>query len=283
VTVPAGTVPAGTVRTLYSTHPDDYSSLPQAELAARFVLPGPAPGQRAAFAQTHDDRMLTGHLRPAGEQIPLAGPASPGRGLLDGREAALVCVDGQGEVNAGDQRFTLGPRDIAYIGLGESPVCVGGADVLFFLVSTPAHRCYRSRLIRADEVAAEALGRRSHAKQRVTRKYLHSRGMPACQLTLGITDLLDGNVWHTMPCHLHDNRTELYMYFGLPADERVLHLMGKPGEVRTLFVRNLESVICPPWSVHAGAGTVSYSFVWAMSGTNRDFDDIDRLPLSSLG
>jgi 4-deoxy-L-threo-5-hexosulose-uronate ketol-isomerase len=271
------------MRTLYSTHPDDYSSLSQAELATRFVISGLGSDERMKFAQTHDDRLMVGHLRPAGAEIPLVGAASPWPQLLEGREAAIICIDGQGDVNVGDRRITLRPRDVAYIGLDEIQLSVGGEDAVFFLVSAPAHRSYPSRLIRVAEVAPEMLGRKSHAKQRVTRKYLHSQGMPSCQLTLGITDLFEGNVWHTMPCHLHDNRTELYMYFGLPVDERVLHLMGKAGEVRTLFVKNMESVVCPPWSIHAGVGTRSYSFVWAMSGTNRDFDDIDRLPLASLG
>jgi len=104
----------------------------------------------------------------------------------------------------------------------------------------------------------------------------------SCQVVMGVTTLHPGSMWNTMPGHTHDRRMEAYLYFDLPADARVVHLMGEPTETRHLIVADREAVISPSWSLHSGVGSASYSFVWAMAGENQSFDDMDGVAISDL-
>ena len=99
---------------------------------------------------------------------------------------------------------------------------------------------------------------------------------------MGMTLLEPENVWNTMPCHTHDRRMEVYLYFDMDEDSTVFHLMGEPKETRHIVVRNEEAVISPSWSIHSGVGTGSYSFIWGMVGENKTFTDMDNVPMKQL-
>jgi len=114
------------------------------------------------------------------------------------------------------------------------------------------------------------------------RKYIHQDGIASCELAAGITTLAEGSVWNTMPCHTHERRTEIYLYFGLPDDARVVHLCGRPDATRSLILADREAVISPPWSVHTGAGTAPYRFVWSTGGENLAYNDMDLVETRTL-
>jgi 4-deoxy-L-threo-5-hexosulose-uronate ketol-isomerase len=213
---------------------------------------------------------------PDGRSLGLPVPQQlRAQNFLDRRELAVVCLAGSGTVTAGDAKHPMGPRDVLYVGRGTPGVTFDGADARFYLVSTPAHAEHPTALAKRDEVEAMHLGDQAHANVRTIRKYIHADGVASCQLVLGITDLAEGSVWNTMPCHTHERRTEVYLYFGLDSSERVLHLCGQPDATRSIIVANEQVVISPPWSVHCGAGTSNYTFVWAMGGENVAYDDME--------
>ena len=156
----------------------------------------------------------------------------------------------------------------------------GGA--VFYLVSAPAHLAHPTTLIRKAEAQTALIGDRAASSQRTLRKYVHDQGVASCELALGITTIEPGSVWNTMPCHTHDRRTECYLYFALPEVERVVHIAGQPGQTKSMIIANQQAVISPPWSVHFGAGTTSYKFVWSTAGENLAYNDMDPVATTDL-
>ena len=99
---------------------------------------------------------------------------------------------------------------------------------------------------------------------------------------MGMTTLLPGNVWNTMPSHTHERRMEVYFYFEVAPDQCVFHMMGQGQETRHIVMHNEEAVISPSWSIHSGVGTAAYTFIWGMCGENQDFDDMDHIATADL-
>ena len=188
--------------------------------------------------------------------------------------ANLVSVDADGE------RFDVGPLDVLYLPMGTRDVSVSGTGRVY-LVSAPAHRRTAAALASRDEVVAVELGSAEQSNHRTIRKYVHADGIESNQLVLGITTLEPGSVWNTMPPHVHNRRTEVYLYDGLGQDVAV-HLMGEPGRTRQLLLHDGDVVVSPPWSIHCASATSAYSFVWAMAGENQSFDDMDSAPVTTL-
>lgn len=261
------------MKRLWSTHPDDLPGLDADALRKRFVVSDLfAPGEiRLAYA--HDDRIIVGGAVTAGEPLELRAPAEiRADEFLDRRELGLVGLDGVVTVQADGESWQVETHDVLYLPCGTKSVTLSGTGTVY-LVSSPAHRRTSARLATRDEVAAVHLGSPDEANQRTIRKYVHADGIESNQLVLGITTLEAGSVWNTMPPHVHDRRTETYFYDGL-GDAVLVHLMGQPSNTRQLFLHNRDVVVSPPWSIHSGAATAAYSFVWAMAGENIDYGDV---------
>jgi 4-deoxy-L-threo-5-hexosulose-uronate ketol-isomerase len=150
-------------------------------------------------------------------------------------------------------------------------------NTLFYFNSAPAHHSYPTKKVSLEEAETVEMGALENSNHRIIRKLLINSVVKTCQLQMGLTELQPGSVWNTMPAHTHDRRMEVYLYFNLPEDQVVSHFMGEPQETRHLFVRNNQAVISPPWSIHSGAGTSSYAFIWGMAGENLDYNDMDKV------
>lgn len=229
---------------------------------------------------SHYDRMITGGAMPVGNTLVLGNPPElRARFFLERREMGIINVGGEGVVIVDDQSFRLNKLDCVYIGLGAQDVRFTSSSednpARFFLLSAPAHHRYDHRLMPAVEANPARLGATETANDRIIYKYIHPEGIPSCQLVMGLTVLQNGSVWNTMPPHTHDRRMEVYCYFDLPEGQRVLHLMGEARQTRHLWISNQQAVISPPWSIHAGCGTMAYSFIWGMAGENQSFADMD--------
>ncbi len=271
-----------TVETRHAVHPDHAKTMDAAALRSHFLARGLFQTGEIRLVYTHYDRFVLGGAAPDGADLTLdhvAETRTPG--FLDRREMGVVNIGEAGSVTAAGVAHEMGRGDVLYLGRGSGPVTFSGAG-RFYIVSAPAHRALPARLIRLEEARKVEAGAPETCNQRTINQFIHPQVMESCQLVLGYTSFAPGSVWNTMPAHVHDRRMEAYLYFDMAPASRVLHLMGEPQENRLLWVGNEEAAISPPWSIHSGAGTGSYSFIWAMAGDNVDYTDMDFVQPADL-
>ena len=233
------------------------------------------------------DRAVVGMATPLAQ--PLALPNDPdlrAEYFTERREIGVLNIGHTGAVQAGGKNYRLENLDCLYIGRGNPDVTFTSQDpdspAVFYLLSYPAHVSYPSTLVRRQDASPTEIGKPESCNRRTVCKYIHLEGARSCQLVMGVTHLKQGSSWNTMPAHTHMRRSEIYMYFNLPATARVFHLMGPPHETRHIVIKDREVVASPGWSIHAGVGTEAYSFCWGMGGENQDYADMDPAPLEDL-
>ncbi len=273
--------------TRYAIDPQSAAAMGTDELRHNFHVPGLFQPGRIRLEYTHYDRMIVGGATPAEEPLALETIKPTGtKSFLDRRELIAVNIGGAGAVTVGGERSAAGPRDMVYCGMGAGEVVFSSYDAdapaKFYLLSAPAHHAHPTRLIRIGDAKRIDLGAQETSNERSIFQFVHPEGVKTCQLVVGMTQLAKGSVWNTMPCHVHDRRMEAYLYFDLPENARVFHFMGEPDETRHIVMKNEEAVLSPGWSIHSGAGTSNYAFIWAMAGDNVDYTDVDPVALEDL-
>lgn len=262
-------------------------SMDSAALRQAFLVSGLFVDGAVTLRHFDLDRVVIGGAVPLGAPLALEAPASIASAFFcERRELGVLNIGGAGTVTVDGEAHALAVRDVLYVGRGAKAIVLASADAAtparFYLVSYPAHVSYpTTRVTQAESTVAE-LGAAETANRRRLAKYIHPGAVASGQLVMGVTEMLPGSVWNTMPPHTHLRRSEVYLYFDLPADAMVVHLMGEPTETRHLIVRNGEAVLSPPWSMHAGCGTTNYTFCWAMGGENQDFADMQGAPIPTL-
>jgi 4-deoxy-L-threo-5-hexosulose-uronate ketol-isomerase len=272
-----------------ATDPDSMETATGEQLRSRYVVDNLfVPGEMSGVYSFEDRMLVAGVVPLAGTDVEFASDVlHSAAGLerdepaLARRELGVVNVGSSGTVLVDDEELELGHLDGLYVGVGRR-VCFRGDGARFYTVSATAHRSEPTVLIPHESIDAVELGDDAKASRRKLYRYVWDGGHPSCQLQFGVTVVEQGSVWNTMPPHLHDHRTEVYLYTGLAAGDRVVHLMGRPGQTRHVLLADGQAVLSPNWSIHAGAGTSSYAFVWAMAGENNDYGDLTPLALETL-
>ena len=258
------------------------------ELRSEFLIPGIFSPGEARMCYTHVDRMVLGGIVPTGSDIEVGDGAEVGtETLFQAREGGIANLGTSGgTVTLDGQGFRLGPRDILYVGRGARKVTLASDDAaspaLFYLNSVPAGMDVPHRLVTRAESKAVTMGDEAKSNKRTLRMYIHPEVAPSCLLLMGITDPAPGSIWNTMPPHTHERRMEAYLYFDLSPEDRVMHFMGVPSETRHLVVASGDAVLSPAWSIHMGAGTGPYAFVWGMTGENQVYQDVDPVAVRDL-
>lgn len=271
----------------YSRDPQSYARMNTSELRDEFLVTDLFMPDEIKLVYLHSDRMIVGSAVPTRQPLVLvAGAELRAEYFTERREIGVINIGEPGAVNVDGQEYGLDRREMLYIGRGSREIAFSSADAerpaRFYLVSLPAHREYATTHIPQSQANRIDLGSCETANERTIFQYIHEGGVPSCQLVMGFTELAAGSVWNTMPAHTHERRSEVYLYFDLPGDNVVFHLMGGPQETRHLVVRDGQVAVSPSWSVHAGAGTSNYCFVWAMGGENQAFADMDPAPLEEM-
>ena len=235
---------------------------------------------------SHIDRIIIGAAVPSKSLSLDAGSELRAEYFLQRRELGVINIGGTGKIKIDGNEYILEYKDGMYIGMGSKEIEFISEDennpAKFYFNSAPAHKTYPTVFIKPEDCVTVELGSLEEANHRVIRKYILPGQVESCQLVMGMTQLKPGSVWNTMPCHTHDRRMEVYLYFEVPENNFVMHYMGEPTETRHIVTRNEEIVISPSWSIHSGVGTKAYTFIWGMVGENQDFDDMDAVKMTDL-
>ena len=271
----------------YAAHPEDAKHYDTARLRRDFLIEKVFAADEVNMVYSMYDRMIVGGAMPVNETLrleaidPLKAPH-----FLTRREMGIFNVGGKGRVKSGDTVFELDCKEALYLGAGDREVTFESADpqhpAKFYFNSTTAHCTYPDRKVtKADAVVAH-MGSLEGSNDRNINKMLVNQVLPTCQLQMGMTELLPGSVWNTMPAHVHSRRMEAYFYFEVPEGHAVCHLMGEVEETRHIWMKNDQAVLSPEWSIHSAAATHNYTFIWGMGGENLDYGDQDFSKITDL-
>ena len=257
------------------------------ELRAAFLVRGLFVPGAVTLRHVDLDRVVLGGAVPLQTPLALEAPESLGAEYFtERRELGVLNIGGPGTVSVDGRPHALAARDVLYVGRGHRTVAFASDDpsrpARFYLVSYPAQADYSVALVRRADAEGAEIGSGERANRRRVARYVHLDGARSAQLVMGVTVLEPGSVWNTMPAHTHHRRTEVYLYFDLPEDAMVVHLMGEPTETRHLVVRDGDVVLSPGWSIHSGCGTASYSFCWAMGGENQLYTDMQVVDMGTI-
>ena len=275
---------------LRACHPDDVKNYNTEQLRSHFMMPKVMEQDKINLTYSMYDRIIYGGVVPVSKTVVLETiDPLKAQYFLERRELGVINIGGAGIVNVDGKDYELNFKDALYVGRGNKNVTFRSKDAAnpakFYINSTPAHKAYKTQLITIDGRKGSIKANRMHAgcleesndryiNQLITNNVLEEG---PCQLQLGLTELMPGSVWNTMPAHTHDRRVEAYFYFNVPEGNAICHLMGEPQENRLIWLHNEQAVMSPEWSIHAAAGTSNYMFIWGMGGENLDYGDMDKV------
>ena len=271
----------------YDTHPNDAMYYTTEELREHYLIENLFEVGKINTVYSHVDRIIVGGATPGSDVLVLeAGDELRAAYFLERRELGIINIGAKGKVTLDGVEYVLNNKDGLYVGMGTKEVKFESDDsanpAKFYFNSAPAHKTYPTVFIDMEKANKRPIGSMEDSNKRTIYQYIHPAVLPTCQLSMGLTRLEEGSMWNTMPCHTHERRMEVYLYFDLPEDAAVFHLMGQPQETRHIVMHNEQAVISPSWSIHSGVGTHCYTFIWGMVGENQDFDDMDHCKTNEL-
>lgn len=275
----------------YSANQNDFKRYTTEEIRKEFLIESLYVPNEVVSVYSHVDRMVTLGCMPVKETVSIEKGIDVWKNFgtkffLERREIGIFNIGGAGRIVADGTEYQLGYQDCLYITMGTKEVLFSSDNAnqpaKFYMVSAPAHKPCKTTFISITDAAKRPCGDAETSNKRIINQFIHPDVLETCQLCMGMTVLEPGSVWNTMPSHTHERRMEIYMYFGIPENNVVFHMMGEGKETRHIVMQNEQAVISPSWSIHSGCGTASYIFIWAMGGENKEFDDMDTLKTVEL-
>lgn len=270
----------------YASNPIDARKYETQEIRNQFLIDDLFSVDDINLTYSMYDRYIVGGIMPVSKALKLETiPYLKSENFLDRRELGIINVGGTGKVTVDGVEYLLLKKEALYVGQGCKEVVFSsenGEQPLFYVNSAPAHQKFPNKKVNKKNAEIVHLGEEKYANKRIINKLIVNSVVETCQLQMGLTELLPGNIWNTMPCHTHNRRMEAYFYFDLEEGQSISHFMGEPQNTRHIFMQNNQAVLSPEWSIHSGAGTSNYSFIWGMAGENLDYSDMDIVTPNEL-
>lgn len=271
----------------YAANPRDVKSYDTKRLREDFLIERVFCPDEVNMVYSMYDRLVVGGAMPVNDSLhleaidPLKAPV-----FLHRREIGIFNVGGKGKVKVGDTVFELDYKEALYLGSGDREVYFESDDATkpakFYFNSATAHKNHPDKKITKADAEVAEMGSLEGSNHRNINKMIVNQVLPTCQLQMGMTELAPGSVWNTMPAHTHTRRMEAYFYFEIPEDQAVCHFMGEVDETRHIWMKGDQAVLSPEWSIHSGAATSNYTFIWGMAGENLDYGDQDFAKITDL-
>ncbi len=271
----------------YAASPREVKTMGTEELRDEFLVKDLLTADKVKMVYSHYDRYIVGGAMPVTSPLDLEtiDPLKSSY-FLERRELGAINVGGAGSISIDGEIFEVDFKEALYIGRGAKSVSFSSKDASnpakFYLNSTPAHKYFPNKKVNREDAEVVELGSVETVNARTIRKLIVNSIVETCQLQMGMTEIKSGSAWNTMPAHVHDRRMEVYFYFEIPKDQAVCHFMGETDETRHIWMGDNDAVISPPWSIHSGAGTSNYTFIWGMAGENLDYGDMDICKITDL-
>lgn len=271
----------------YSTHPEHAKTFTTEDLRKHYLVEDLFVPGEIKLTYSMEDRVIIGGITPTNETISLGGcDEIKANYFLERREVGIFNVGGNGKITVDGESYEMENKDCLYVGLGKKELLFTSESAenpaKYYLFSASAHKEYPVQHVSFKSIEGDRLGALESANDRVIRRMIHNEGIQSCQVVMGMTQLNTGSVWNSMPTHTHDRRMETYLYIDLDENARMFHFMGEPTETRHIVMKNEQAVISPPWSIHCGAATSNYTFIWAMAGENKTYNDMDQVTMDQL-
>ena len=275
----------------YSSNQKDFKRYTTEEIRSEFLIETIFTPDEITAVYSHVDRMVTLGCMPVNEAVPIEKGIDCWKNFgttyfLERREIGVFNIGGSGSIAVDGKEYKMDYEDCLYITKGAREIVFRSENPIapskFYMVSAPAHKAFKTTFISMKDANKRPCGSAESSNARVINQFIHPDVLETAQLTMGLTCLKSGSVWNTMPAHTHERRMEIYLYFDIPKDNVVFHMMGEGNQSRHVVMQNEQAVINPSWSIHAGCGTSSYSFIWAMGGENQAFDDMDNIAITDL-
>lgn len=275
------------METRYGNNPEEIKRYNTEELREHFLVETLFEVGKVHLTYTHADRMIFGGVTPAHEELTIKlGKELGVTYFLERRELGVINIGGAGSIIVDGKTYSMAGRDGLYVGRGTKEVLFRSDDAndpaKFYINSSPAHHTYPTVKIDINNIKPLVKGEEGTLNVRKIYQYVHPNNCESCQLQMGLTMLQPGSVWNTMPCHTHERRMEVYLYFDMEPETRVFHFMGEPDQTRHLVMKNEQAAISPSWSIHTGTATSNYTFIWGMCGENITYDDMDHVDMADL-
>ncbi|MFY0761277.1 5-dehydro-4-deoxy-D-glucuronate isomerase [Metabacillus dongyingensis] len=271
----------------YSTHPEHAKTFTTEQIREHYLIESLFEAGEIKLVYSMEDRAIVGGISPLEDVIALKGyDEIKADYFLERREAGIFNVGGSGKIKVDGEIYEMKTKDCLYVGMGKKELLFESDSAAnpakFYLFSAPAHKEYPTQQVAFNDIEGDRMGSNVNANDRVIKRMIHEEGIQSCQIAMGMTKLHAGSVWNSMPTHTHNRRMEVYLYFDLDEQDRMFHMMGEPDQTRHIVMKNEEAVISPPWSIHCGVATGSYTFIWAMAGENKTYRDMDAVSMNEL-